>query len=90
MVAFLRQMTPFSDMVGYDREDLVVGSPAPDGPDAVEWRDHDVRAVAELQMTGTIPPYEREYFRKDGSSRARAARRSIFEEGGNQGVVLRA
>ena len=32
-----------------------------------EWRDRDARTVAELKMVGTVQPFEKEYFRKDGS-----------------------
>ena len=32
-----------------------------------EWRDRDARTVAELKKSGTVQPFEKEYFRKDGS-----------------------
>jgi C4-dicarboxylate-specific signal transduction histidine kinase len=32
-----------------------------------EWRDDTARRVAEVRATGTVPPREKEYFRKDGS-----------------------
>ena len=32
-----------------------------------EWRDRDARALAEMRTTGTVQPFEKEYFRKDGS-----------------------
>jgi PAS domain S-box-containing protein len=56
----------FLRMVGYDREDLVTGrvrwTNAPP-----EWRIGDPARVATVKMTGTLQPFEKEYFRKDGS-----------------------
>jgi PAS domain S-box-containing protein len=57
----------FLRMVGYDREDLVSGRINWMELTPPEWRDGDARAAAELKMTGTVPAYEKEYFRKDGS-----------------------
>jgi PAS domain S-box-containing protein len=54
-------------MVGYDREDLVAGRVRWADLTPPEWRDRRARALAELRTTGTVQPYEREYFRKDGS-----------------------
>ena len=57
----------FLRMVGYDREDLVSGRINWPELTPPEWRDRDARAVAEMRTTGTVPAYEKEYFRKDGS-----------------------
>ena len=57
----------FLRMVGYDREDLASGRIDWAGLTAPEWRDRDAQAVTELKMTGTVQPFEKEYFRKDGS-----------------------
>ena len=54
-------------MVGYDREDLVSGRVRWTDLTPPEWRDRDARALAELKTTGTVQPFEKEYFRKDGS-----------------------
>jgi len=32
-----------------------------------EWRDLDARNIAELELIGTLAPFEKEYLRKDGS-----------------------
>ena len=57
----------FLRMVGYDREDLVSGRINWTELTPPEWRDGDARAVAEIRTTGTVPAYEKEYFRKDGT-----------------------
>jgi PAS domain S-box-containing protein len=75
-------------MVGYDREDL--------GSDPLhwmeltppEWRERDERALAELNSTGTFQPFEKEYFRKDGSRVPVLIGGALFQEGGNEGVAF--
>jgi PAS domain S-box-containing protein len=57
----------FLDIVGYSREDLVSGRLRWTELTPAEWRDGDEQALAELRATGTAPPREKEYFRKDGS-----------------------
>jgi C4-dicarboxylate-specific signal transduction histidine kinase len=54
-------------MVGYDREDLISGRMSWAELTPPEWRDGDAYAVAQMKRTGTVPAYEKEYFRKDGS-----------------------
>jgi hypothetical protein len=60
-------MKPFSAWWDTDREDLVAGRVRLTDLRPPEWRDRIARAVEELKMTGTSQPFEREYFRKDGS-----------------------
>ena len=57
----------FLKMVGYDREDLVAGRLR--WPDLTTPESYDGTAIGltEMQRTGTIQPFEREYFRRDGS-----------------------
>ena len=57
----------FLHMVGYDREDLASGRVNRTNLTPPEWRDRDVRTVEELKATGTVQPFEKEYFHKDGS-----------------------
>jgi PAS domain S-box-containing protein len=57
----------FLRMLGYSREDLVLGKLRRKDLTPAEWRDADDQAIAELKATGTIQPREKEYFRKDGS-----------------------
>jgi PAS domain S-box-containing protein len=57
----------FLSMGGYDREDLVSGRLNRTDLTPPEWRERDARTDAELEMTGAVQPFEKEYFRKDGS-----------------------
>src|SRR5262249_47408624 len=51
--------------------------------------DRDVqRWVPELKMTGSLRPFEKEYFRKDGSRVPILIGAATFEEGGSQGVAF--
>jgi PAS domain S-box-containing protein len=76
----------FLRMVGYDREDLVSGLLHRTDLTPAEWRDRDARTVAELKMVGTVQPFEKEYFRKDGSRLPVLIGGALFEASENQGV----
>jgi PAS domain S-box-containing protein len=54
----------------------------------VEWRECDERVVPEWKSTGTVQPYEKEYFRKDGRRLPVLVGAANFEESGNQGVAF--
>jgi C4-dicarboxylate-specific signal transduction histidine kinase len=53
-----------------------------------EWRDRSARAVEEVKMTGSLQPYEREYFRKDGSRVPVLVGSATFDEPRDQGVAF--
>jgi PAS domain S-box-containing protein len=78
----------FLDMVGYDRKDLVSGQVRWTDLAPAEWRERDERALAERKSTGKLQPYEKEYFRKDGSRVPAMMGAANFDEGGNQGVAF--
>jgi PAS domain S-box-containing protein len=73
-------------MVGYDREDLAAGRLQRTNLTPPEWREGDARRVAELKMTGTVQPFEKEFFRKDGSRVPVLIGGAMFEE--SQGVAF--
>ena len=73
----------FLHMVQYDREDLASGRMRWTDLTPAEWRDHDERAVSDLKATGSFQPYEKEYFRKDGSRVTVLLGGTLFEERGN-------
>ena len=58
----------FLDIVGYDREDFISGRIRWTDLTPPEWLNRDEqRWVPELRRTGVLPPFEKEYFRKDRS-----------------------
>jgi PAS domain S-box-containing protein len=57
----------FLRMLGYDRKDIVSGRVRWTDLIPPEWRDRSAQARQELKTTGTAQPFERDYFRKDGS-----------------------
>jgi PAS domain S-box-containing protein len=76
----------FLRMVGYEREDLASGRLHWTSLTPPEWRDRDARTMAELELIGTVQPFEKEYSRKDGSRVAVLIGGTMFEEDRNQGV----
>jgi C4-dicarboxylate-specific signal transduction histidine kinase len=53
-----------------------------------EWRGRDERAVVEIKATGTAQPYEKEYFRKDGSRVSVMIGGALFEGSQSDGVAF--
>jgi len=75
--------------VDYDREDLVSGRIRWTELTPPEWLDRDARRwLPELKVTGSLQPFEKEYFRKDGSRIPVLIGAATFEEDGNQGVAF--
>jgi PAS domain S-box-containing protein len=75
-------------IVGYDREELLSGRIRWTDLTPPEWGERDARAVEVLKTIGAIPPYEKEYFRKDGSRVSVLIGGALFAEGGNQSVAF--
>ncbi len=79
----------FLRMVGYDHADIVSGRVRWTELTPPEWLDRDERGwLPELKVTGSLQPFEKEYFRKDGSRVPVLIGVATFEEGGNQGVAF--
>jgi PAS domain S-box-containing protein len=57
----------FLGIVGYGRDDVITDRLSFVGLTPPEWAGVDERALAELASTGTSKPYEKDFFRKDGS-----------------------
>ena len=78
----------FLQMVQYGREELASGHIRWTDLTPAEWRDRDARALTELTKVGTVQPYEKEFFRKDGSRVPVLVGGASFEAGGNEGVAF--
>jgi PAS domain S-box-containing protein len=76
----------FLKMLGYDREDLASGRVNRTDLTPPEWRLRDLRTVTELKRMGTVQPFEKEYFRKDGSRVPVLVGGTMLEQDQNQGV----
>jgi PAS domain S-box-containing protein len=79
----------FLHMVGYSREDLIARR--------VRWTDltppesldrDEQQLVPQLKTTGSLQPFEKEFFRKDGSRVPVLIGVATFEENGYQGVAF--
>ena len=78
----------FLQMVGYSREDLVSGCIRWTDLTPPEWRDLTDRSQTQLKATGTLQPYEKEYFRNDGSRVPVLIGAAIFDRNGQEGVAF--
>jgi PAS domain S-box-containing protein len=79
----------FLHMVGYDREDLIAGRLCWTDLTPPEWRERDVQQLEpELERTGRLQPFEKEYFRKDGSRVPVLIGLASFDKTTTQGVAF--
>ena len=78
----------FLRMVGYGREDLVSGRVSWKEVTPDKWRAADEQALAELAATGICEPFEKEYFRKDGSRVQVLIGAALLEGGRDEGVAF--
>jgi PAS domain S-box-containing protein len=78
----------FLHMIGYDREDLIAGRIRWTDLTPPEWSERNAQAIAEVRMTGRVRPFEKEYFRKDGSRVPVLIGVANFEESGDEGVAF--
>jgi PAS domain S-box-containing protein len=78
----------FLRMIGYDRADLAHGRVHRKSLSPPEWRDRDERTLRELKTRGTVRPFEKEYYRKDGSRVPVLVGLSRFNDDGNEGVAF--
>ena len=78
----------FLRLLGYDRDDLVSGRIHWTDCTPNEWRVDDERAIAELKAIGTVQPYEKEYYRKNGDRVPVLIGIAAFDERRDQGVAF--
>jgi signal transduction histidine kinase len=75
-------------MVQYDREDVASGRVRWTDLTPAEWRGPDGQALVSLKATGIFQPFEKEYFRKDGSRVPVLLGGALFEGSGNEGLAF--
>jgi PAS domain S-box-containing protein len=73
-------------IIGYDRGDLIAGRLNWRELTPPEWRGADDRRAAQLEVSGTAQPYEKEYFRKDGTRVPVLVGAAVFEARSGEGV----
>ena len=79
----------FLRIVGYGRDDLEEGHMRWTDLTPPEWAEIDQRRWApELKASKSLPPFEKEYFRKDGNRVPVLIGLANFEESPNQGVAF--
>lgn len=78
----------FLHMVQYAAEDIAAGRLRWTELTPDEWRASDQRAMADLKAFGIFQPFEKEYFRKDGSRVPVLLGGTLFERDGNEGVAF--
>jgi PAS domain S-box-containing protein len=83
---FIDANDAFLRILGYEREDLASGRVHRTELTPPEWRERDTRTLEELRSTGTVQPFEKEYFRKDGSRVPVLVGGALFKEGGSEAV----
>ncbi|WP_420737739.1 AAA family ATPase [Bradyrhizobium japonicum] len=78
----------FLNIVGFGRDDFVSGDARWTELTPPEWRDRTARALEELLMTGVAQPFEKEYFRKDGSRVPVLIGYTAFDEQRDKGIAF--
>jgi PAS domain S-box-containing protein len=78
----------FLRIVGYDQADVTAGRLRWTDLMPPEWRDQDAQAVAEMRTNGSVQPFEKEYFRKDGSRVPVLVGGAMLDERGDAVVIF--
>jgi PAS domain S-box-containing protein len=78
----------FLRMVGYSRDDLISGGVRWTELTPAEWRDADERGTAQVKAAGIAHPFEKEFFRKDGSRVPVLVGGTTFEGMRDEGVAF--
>jgi PAS domain S-box-containing protein len=78
----------FLELLGYDHDDVISGRMRWTKLTPTEWAPADEDALAQLGETGTCRPYEKEYYRKDGSRIPVLVGGAFFQKKADEGVVF--
>jgi PAS domain S-box-containing protein len=78
----------FLEMLGYGHDDVISRRMRWTKLTPTEWAPADEDALVQLSGTGTCRPYEKEYYRKDGSRVPVLVGGAFFEGKADEGVVF--
>ncbi len=78
----------FLQMVGFSRADLAAGGVNWKTLTPPEYAEQDEQVLAELARSGTFPPFEKEFFRKDGGRVAVLVSASFLDGPGSRGLAF--
>ena len=78
----------FLGMLQYGREDFVADGVNWTDLTPAEWRQQDERAIVDLKATGKVQPYEKEFFRKDGTRVPVLTGGALIDSRRNDGVAF--
>ena len=79
----------YLQMVGYERGDILAGRMSWRDLTPTEWLEREERIwIPQLKFKGSLAPFEKEYFRKDGSRVPILIGLAMIEDGGSQGVAF--
>jgi PAS domain S-box-containing protein len=78
----------FLGILQYGREDFVADGVHWTDLTPAEWRQQDERAIVDLKATGRVQPYEKEFFRKDGTRVPVLTGGALIDSTGNDGVAF--
>ena len=87
-IALIEANDAFLHMVGFDREDLAAGRLTRLTLTPPEWQERDLRQLADVKSKGTVLPFEKEYFRKDGSRVPVLVGLAAFDRQPDRGVAF--
>jgi PAS domain S-box-containing protein len=86
--AILNSNEAFLRMVQYDHDDVAAGRVRWWDMTPTDRRERAEQALAEVIRTGTVQPFESEFFRRDGTRVPILVGATLFQEGGNDGVAF--
>jgi PAS domain S-box-containing protein len=86
--AILASNEAFLRMVQYDHDDVAAGRVRWWDMTPADWRERAERALAEVIRSGTVQPFESEFFRKDGTRVPVLIGATLFQAGGKDGVAF--
>src|SRR4051794_14528860 len=78
----------FLHITGHEHDDLVSGRMRWKELTPADWIESDERGLANLQASGITQPYEKEFFRKDGTRVSVLVGAAVYDNTQNEGVAF--